>query len=410
MALRAALAYKNRLVGMLWFAVFVNYAVRFTVPSVLHLIGDDFGVGLVRLGGLVSVFALTYGVFAPLAGRIVDRVGPRTTVIASIFTWSLMSIAVGLARTFPQMLLCWAAEGVAQTFYFPAAVTLISAYHDPSTRSRALAFHQTGLYAGLIGGSVFSAWIGGYFGWRSSFFLLGGAGLIVAACLQAGLRKPEDTAPSVTAGSFRGFLVVIAGNPVCICLSLAFVCANFGSTVLLGWMPKFIHDKFYLSLPISSFNATAFAQISCMLTAPIGGWAADRLVRNGKLQGRILVQSLGLLGGAPFIFLCGYSRSLMLLCVVLSLWGLFKGLYDPSIFASVFDEISPSYRGTAVGFMNMVGWALGGATGPLFIGYLAKKISLSAAISLTCVLYMIGGALLVLAAGFKGRSSSGRLG
>ena len=45
----------------------------------------------------------------------------------------------------------------------------------------------------------------------------------------------------------------------------------------------------------------------------------------------------------------------------LLLWGIFKGFYEANIFASVFDAIRPEARGTATGFMNMMGWLAGEA-------------------------------------------------
>ena len=60
----------------------------------------------------------------------------------------------------------------------------------------------------------------------------------------------------------------------------------------------------------------------------------------------------------------------------LTFWGLFKGLYDANIFASVFDVVRPEARGTAAGFMNAVGWLAGGGSAPLVIGIIAQRESL----------------------------------
>ena len=81
--------------------------------------------------------------------------------------------------------------------------------------------------------------------------------------------------------------------------------------------------------------------------------------------------------------------------VALIAWGLFKGLYDANIFASIFDVMPPEARGTAAGFMNMVGW-LGGGSAPVVIGYIADHRSLSLAISMTAAMYVLAGVLLVL--------------
>jgi len=80
----------------------------------------------------------------------------------------------------------------------------------------------------------------------------------------------------------------------------------------------------------------------------------------------------------------------------LTFWGLFKGLYDANIFASVFDVVRPEARGTAAGFMNAVGWLAGGGSAPLVIGIIAQRESLGLAIAMASIVYLAAGALLLI--------------
>ena len=112
----------------------------------------------------------------------------------------------------------------------------------------------------------------------------------------------------------------------------------------------------------------------------------------------MLVQAIGVFGGAPFVALCGMTRSVLWLIVALTIWGFFKGLYDANIFASLFDVIDPEARGTAAGFMNTVGWLGGGATAPLIIGVISVRHSLGDGIALASLVYLSAGILLLLAA------------
>ena len=122
-----------------------------------------------------------------------------------------------------------------------------------------------------------------------------------------------------------------------------------------------------------------------------------------------MVQAAAVLLGAPFVLLCGATQSVPVLMTALFFWGFFKGLYDANSFASVFDVVKPEARGTAAGFMNMVGWLGGGGTAPLVIGYLSERSSLSYAISLTAVVYIAAGLLLSSAAAFTARRDVQRL-
>ena len=65
-------------------------------------------------------------------------------------------MATALSRTFVHLFLFRAAEGLGETFYFPASTSLMSDYHGTKTRSRALGLHQTSVYVGTIGGGFFA--------------------------------------------------------------------------------------------------------------------------------------------------------------------------------------------------------------------------------------------------------------
>ena len=110
-----------------------------------------------------------------------------------------------------------------------------------------------------------------------------------------------------------------------------------------------------------------------------------------------MVQAIGVFAGAPFVVLCGMTESIGLLMTALACWGFFKGLYDANIFASVYDVIPAESRGSAAGLMNTIGWLGGGALAPVTIGVLAKWWGLSAAIAMTGGVYLVAGALLLLA-------------
>ena len=104
-----------------------------------------------------------------------------------------------------------------------------------------------------------------------------------------------------------------------------------------------------------------------------------------------------MLGGAPFVVLCGLTSSVGILIAGLLCWGFFKGLYDANIFASVFDVVPPEARGTAAGFMNTVGWLAGGGSAPLVIGIVSQRGGLGLAIALASLVYLAAGALLITA-------------
>src|SRR6266852_4146355 len=295
--------YKWHVVTMLWWIAFFNYADRQAIFSVFPLLKKEFALDQVWLGLLGSSFAWVYGLSAPFAGAIVDRVRRKSAILGGLHAWSIICMATALSRNFSALVFFRAAEGLGETFYFPASMSLLSDYHGPATRSRALGIHQTSVYIGTIAGGFFAGLIGQHYGWRWSFIVFGGLGILLGLVLNRWLIEPKreqwDKAAALPA---KSPLKEIWLNPTALLLMGAFLCANFVALVLLSWMPNFLYEKFHLNLATAGLTATLFVQLASMIGSPLGGWSAD-ILRRKMPGGRMLVQAVGLLCGAPFVVL-----------------------------------------------------------------------------------------------------------
>lgn len=388
--------YKWYVVGILWWTGFFNYADRQAIFSVFPLLEKQMHLSTVQLGWLGSSFAIVYGLAGPFAGMVADRVRRKTAILGGLYLWSAICAATAWSRGFGQLLFFRAAEGLGEAFYFPASMSMIGDYHDAGTRSRAMGLHQTSVYIGTIAGGSIGGWIAQHYGWRWSFVAFGGLGMVLGLVLTRVLLEPPR-GPAVTAMPLPEFLAILKRTPVATLLMLAFLMNNFVAVVLLSWMPKFLYDTFHLSLAMSGLTATLFVQLASLAGAPTGGWLAD-VLRRRTPAGRMLVQACCVLAGAPFVVLCGQTRTVAMLIFALTCWGFLKGMHDANIFASMFDVVPEGSRGAAVGTMNMIGWLGGGGTAPVVIGYVAKYAGLGAAISFAATAYVAAGILLLTAA------------
>jgi MFS family permease len=398
--------YKWAVVAMLWFICFFNYADRQALSAVFPLLQKQYGFDKEQLGLIGAAFTWVYALSAPFAGSLADRSPRKAVILGGLAIWSGITGLTALCSKVWHFLLVRGAEGLGETFYFPASMSMIGDYHGPATRSRAMSLHQTSVYAGTIGGSAFAGWMGQRYGWTSPFALLAIAGCLVAVALVTLLREPPrasapppgpgGVAPAVSV-PVSVFLAELLRTPAALLLIVAFFGANFVALVFLVWMPTFLKEKFGLGLAAAGLEATVFIQVASMLGASAGGWFADRW-RRRLPGGRILSQAVGALLGGPFIFLCGFTRDRLVLIAAMSLFGLAKGLYDANIWAALYDVVTPTRRATAVGLMNMVGW-LGGGLGSYAIGVAVTRwrFTLSEAIASTALIYVGVAALLLLA-------------
>jgi sugar phosphate permease len=253
---------------------------------------------------------------------------------------------------------------------------------------------------GTVAGAFFAGLIGERFGWRWSFVTFGGLGIVLGLLLLRVLREPQRRQSKTGARqprlSLALFLRTLVRSPAALLLLGGFCCANFVAMVLLSWMPTFLYNRFGLSVALAGLSATVFVQFASMCGSPLGGWLAD-YVQMRRPGGRIAVQAGALFCGAPFVFLCSRAHSVTLIAAALVVWGLFKGIYDANIFASLYDVIPAESRGTGAGVMNMVGWLGGGGLAPVTIGALAQHIGLASSLGLTAGVYILGGCVLAAA-------------
>src|SRR5438132_1219560 len=183
--------YKWSVVALLWCVCLFNYADRQAIFSVFPLLKSEMGLSDVELGIVGSSFMWVYAGFGPLAGLVGDRLRRKTLVIGGLVFWSLITIATALSTNYTYLVIFRALEGFGEAFYFPASMSMLSSYHGADTRSRAMALHQSSVYAGTIAGGSIAGVMGQYYGWRSSFYLFGSCGILYGFFLLLLLREPS---------------------------------------------------------------------------------------------------------------------------------------------------------------------------------------------------------------------------
>ena len=383
--------YKWVLVALLWFVCFFNYADRQAIFSVFPLLKAEMGLTDIQLGIVGAAFMWVYAAIGPIAGMVGDRVQRKTLIVGGLIFWSLITICTALSTNYLQLVLFRALEGFGEAFYFPASMSMISAYHTSETRSRAMSAHQSSVYAGTIAGGTFAGVLGQHYGWRSGFYVFGGLGVLLGLVLLAVLKEP---AREVVAERGKSSIRGLFDNPMVAVLIAVFAGANFVAMIFLTWLPTFLFTKFHMSLSLSGFSSTAYLQVASVLGVLTGGVLADKLSRKYK-GGRMMTQAIGLFCGVPFIFLTGWTLSVPVLILAMAGFGYFKGLYDANIFASLHDVVRPEHRATAVGVMNSIGY-LGGGIAPVAIAAAAGRYGMSASISANSLVYLGVAVLMVL--------------
>jgi MFS family permease len=187
------------------------------VAVALPSIGQDLGFSETTLPWVISAFALVFGGFLMLLGRVADVVGPRRVLIAGFAIFGAASLICGLAQAPWQLVAGRALQGLGAAAVSPAALALLTAMVPVGpARTRAL-----GLWTAAAAG-------GGALGWVLGGLIAAGPGwpwvflVNVAPCALAivlafrllpgggsrGTRGPLDVAGAVAATGGLALLVL----------------------------------------------------------------------------------------------------------------------------------------------------------------------------------------------------------
>lgn len=316
-------------------------------------------------GRMLGQFKWVYAFLSPVGGYIADRFGRRFTICGSLFAWSAVTWWTGHVQSYGELLQARSLMGVSEAFYIPAALALIAGYHTGSTRSRAIGFHQMGIYFGVITGG-FSGYMADApsLGWRWAFDACGVTGMLFTVPLLWLLRdvkKPASASESLRGTPWQAARDLLT-NRSFVLLVLYFTLPAPAGWVVRDWMPAILKSGFKINQGKAGVSATLFWQVAAIFGALGGGWLADRWMRKTN-RARIYVSALGVAMIIPAMFGVGFSPQTGQLWVAIAfliLFGLGWGCFDTNNMPILCRITRPHLRATGHGLMNLVSISAGG--------------------------------------------------
>jgi len=379
---------------LLWLAFFFNQADRQIFNVALPIIKLDLGLTDAQLGAISSVFILAIGVMVPFAGYAGDRFSKKTVIIFSVFIWSVATFLTGFSGGIIALIVLRSIVGGSEAFYAPAANALIGEKFK-SNLGLAMAIHQTALYAGIIGSGFLGAYISEHYGWRTAFFIFGGIGVLLFGLMYFRLKDGRPSDPNVRPVSLKTGVKLLLQNKTAIFLTAAFSCMVFVNVGYLTWSPTFLYEKFSISVTDAGFSSMFYHHIFAFVGVMAAGQLSDWLALKNQVM-RLRLQAFALLLGAPFIVLMAMGESLFWVYVGLAMFGVFRGVYDSNIYASLFSVVPMDKRASVSAAMIMFAYVIG-SLAPVVLGVLKPMVGLTQGLSLLSIFYVCGGLLILWA-------------
>ncbi len=355
-------------VGLLWVVALLNYLDR----QMLSTMRDSMMIDIVELetaanfGRLMAVFLWIYGLMSPVAGLIADRINRKWLIVGSLFVWSFVTLMMGYSTSYSQVYILRAIMGVSEALYIPAGLALIADYHQGKTRSLAVGIHMTGLYVGqALGG--FGANVAAAYTWETTFHTFGIIGIVYSLILILFLYEKKshlaETPKVKNENPFKGVwksLSVLLGN-----ISFWIILFYFATPSLPGWATKnWLPTLFSENLSIDMTQAGPLSTITIAIASFIGviggGILSDRWIQK-NVRGRVYTGAIGLALTIPSLLLLGFGHNLVMIIGGGLCFGIGYGIFDANNMPILCQFVSPRYRATAYGIMNMTG-VFAGAT------------------------------------------------
>ncbi len=353
-------------VALLWVVALLNYLDRQMLSTMKPTMQIDIAElqTAANFGHLMAIFLWIYGLMSPVAGMIADRVNRKWLIIGSLFVWSAVTVSMGHADTFNELLWLRGIMGVSEALYIPAALSLIADYHTSKTRSLAIGLHMTGLYMGqALGG--FGATIASNYSWQATFQSFGYIGIIYSLVLILFLhdynKESKLSSDSINLQTkepvFKGMKVLLTSFSFIIIL-IYFTIPSFPGWAIKNWLPTLFSETLNIDMSMAGPFATITIAFSSLIGVVLGGIISDKWVQK-NLRGRIFTSAIGLSLTIPALILIGFGTTLIHLMGAAICFGLGFGMFDANNMPILCQFVSSKYRATAYGLMNLAGISAG---------------------------------------------------
>lgn len=372
------LSFKNMkwlIIALCFLANAINYIDRANLAVAAPHIRAELALDPATMGIIMSAFFWTYALCQMPSGWFIDKVGVRVSLAFAVAWWSIFTAVTGLVHTFGHMVGSRLLLGVGESAAMPSFNKAAYNWFPRSERGIACSLFDSGSRVGSALSLPLIALIISYVGWRGSFIITGGIGLLWAVAWWFIYRDPEkyrDIAPKQVAALLADKGIQDASAPQAAQekvswlslfhyrtiwgLMIGMFCLNFAIYFFITWFPSYLMETRGFSLSALG----TLGMLPALLAIPggwLGGYTSDWLVRHGHTA--TFARKSCLVGGmllSSCIALCAWTENIYM-CL-----AFFAVSYASLSFAGsntwvIVGEISPTPKHVASigGIMNFAG-------------------------------------------------------
>lgn len=339
------------------------------LPPLFPWLMPEFGLSYTQAGFLMTVFFVVSGIGQALAGFVVDRIGARPVLFFGVGLLAVSALVLGLAQSYPVLVLAAALAGTGNSIFHPADFTLLNQRVSAARLGHAFSVHGLSGNLGWAAAPVFMAGIAAASNWHVAAFCAAAVGFVVLALLALRRDALEDAARLVTTQSAQGAtaphqLAFLRSGAVWLCFGFFFlVTGAFG--ILQNYAPAILGEVYGLPLVLATAGLTAYL-LGSAAGMIVGGFVASRRSDSD----RVIAWALG---GAALtaLLLASGTMPAWLVLPLMALMGFGVGCAGPNrdllVRRAATAQFGKTSYGRVYGFVYS-GLDIGLAVSPLIFG------------------------------------------
>lgn len=287
-------------------AYFTMGTASIAVVGLVNAMAADLGVDKPGIAALVTVFAITFALAAPLLQVAAGSLPRRTLLLGGLVVLSTGCLLSALAPGYAGVVAARVLMALGAAAVGPVASGLGAGLVPPERQGHALAVVFGGMTLASVLGLPLTAWLGAQLGWRPMFAALGALGLAVALLIGL-LVQDRRPAPAIRLAS----LGQVLRQPVLAWAVGMSVCHMAAQFALFALVVPFLQQRY--GLPAAQLSLALLVGGLCGVGGNLlAGRLGDRLGPLRTLQLSVAGMALAacallLLPGLPLLGLAAYG-------------------------------------------------------------------------------------------------------
>ncbi|ETT54580.1 major facilitator superfamily protein [Paenibacillus sp. FSL R7-269] len=270
-------------------AVFLIGTIEYIITGVIEMIASDLGVSTSEVGLLVTVFALSAAIIAPVLIALTLGMDRKKLLLTALGVFIASNGLMLLKLPYEAMLGIRIIQGASGGIATVVAMAVATRLVEKERRGNAIGIILMGLSSSLVLGVPAGTFFSEYFGWRALFIIVGGLSLVPLFIISAKVPAIKEK----EAVTLKMQLSVLKDSRIVTALAISLLYVG-GYATLFTYITPYLQAA--SSLSITEISGVLFlAGVCSFMGSKLGGQLADSRGSKFTIIAGLLLQAATLL-------------------------------------------------------------------------------------------------------------------